>query len=482
MGNVTAIGEITNFVHGEAVEATGTDVVVVRNPADGSELGRFRDSAAQDVDLAVRDARAALPEWAAKTPGERSALLRAVADAMEERLDEFARLEVLDAGKPWSESRGHEVPGMVDALRHFGSLARVAVSQPAGDYVAGNTAFLRREPVGVVAAITPWNFPLWQAIWKIGPALAVGNTIVVKPAENTPLSTLAFVRMAAGILPPGVLNLVNGTGGTTGRALVAHPDVKLVSFTGSTRAGRQIAEAAGAGTKRLVLELGGNAPVVVFEDTDIEVTAEWLAATALYNAGQECMAATRLIVHESVHDKLVEAVAGKMVSETVIGDPMDPSTTLGPLISQVQRDRVRRLVDGVPARAEVVTGGSPVERDGYFYPPTLITGVEQTDEIVQSEIFGPVATVQSFTDEAQAIALANDVEQGLAGSVWTRDVGRALRVVNSLEVGNVWVNAHMASGVELPIGGFHGSGYGKEGGLAGLDEYARTKQVTISLT
>lgn len=478
----TAIDPINNIVHGDECEPSGSETLEVINPADESVLGILRESTASDVDAAVGAARGALASWAARTPSERSGLLRTLADAMEARIDEFARLEVLDAGKPWAVSRGHEVPGMIDAFRHFAALARVAVGQPAGDYVEGNTGFIRREPVGVVAAITPWNFPLWQALWKIGPALAVGNTVVVKPAENTPLSTLHFVKLAAEVLPPGVLNLVNGTGLHTGAALVAHPDVQLISFTGSTRAGRAIAAAAGCGPKRLVLELGGNAPVIVFDDADVETTAEWLAATALYNAGQECMAATRLIVHDALHDALVDALARRMKEDVVIGDPMAPATTLGPLISSVQRDRVHALVSGISEHASVVLGGEPMPGPGFFYPPTLITGVDQGDEIVQEEVFGPVATVQRFTDEAHALAMANGVEQGLAGSVWTRDVARALRVANGLEFGNVWINAHMASGAELPIGGFRGSGYGKEGGLAGLDEYARNKQVTVNLT
>lgn len=474
------IGEITNYVHGEPAEATGDEVLEVLNPADESSLGSFRDSSEKDVDLAVQDAKDAFPAWARLTPAERSDHLRAVADLMDRHLDELAQLEVRDAGKPWSASRQIELPGMVDAVRHFGALARVAVSQPAGEYATGHTTYQRREPVGVVAAITPWNFPLWQAIWKIVPALAVGNTVVIKPAENTPLSTLRFVQLAGEVLPPGAVNLVNGRGGTAGQALVAHPDVDVVSFTGSTRAGRLIGQAAGAGPKRLVLELGGNAPVVVFDDVDLESIAPVLAGTALFNAGQECMAATRLIVHDDIHDDLVAAVAGQMTSMAVMGDTLDPATTLGPLITQAQRDRVRSLIDSLPSHATIVTGGRPREGKGYFYEPTLVTDVDQADEIVQTEIFGPVATVQRFNEEAQAIRLANDVDQGLAGSVWTRDVGRALRVVNDLEFGNVWVNSHMVGSAELPVGGFRGSGYGKEGGLAGLDEFARIKQVTLA--
>ncbi|WP_412518192.1 aldehyde dehydrogenase family protein [Actinomadura madurae] len=474
-------GEIRNYVGGSTVEASGQGTVEVLNPADGATLAWFRESTAVDVDKAVRAASAAFPSWAARTPRDRANLLRRIADAMEAHLDELAKLEVVDAGKPWSASRGIELPGLLDALRLFAGLPGIGSAQPAGEYHEGHTSFLRREPIGVAAAITPWNYPLWQAIWKIAPALAVGNTVVVKPAEDTPLSTLRFVELAGEILPPGVLNLVHGRGDTTGQALVAHPEVGVVSFTGSTRAGRVIAAVAAAGPKRLVLELGGNAPVIVFDDVDLERTAYHVAGTALFNAGQECMAATRVIVQEGLHDRFVEAVAGAMESLTVMGDPLDAATNLGPLISAAQRDRVQALVDGVPGRAKVVLGGRPADGAGYFYPPTLVTGLEQSDEIVQTEIFGPVATVQSFADEAQAIALANDVEQGLAGSVWTRDVGRAMRVANAIEFGSVWINTHMAHGPEMPVGGFRGSGYGKEGGLAGLDEFSRTKQITVNL-
>lgn len=475
------VGQVGNYIDGKPQPGSGSEEITVLDPTTEEVLGSFIDSSSHDVSDAVAAAKSAFESWATLTPAARSDAIRRVGDIVETHLDELATLEVSDAGKPWTASRNSELPGILDSLRHFGAAARLMTSQPAGDYVEGNTSFLRREPFGVVAAVTPWNFPLWQAVWKVAPALAVGNTVVVKPAENTPLSTLRFVELANEVLPPGVLNLVQGRGTTTGAALVAHPGVDLVSFTGSTRAGRQIAAAAAAGPKRVVLELGGNAPAIVFDDVDIAQAAEKLAISALYNAGQECMAATRLIVQRGVHQEFLAALVSELASNAVLGDPFDPATTLGPLVSAVQRDRVRRLVDGRRPESEILVGGGAPNRPGFFFEPTIITGVGQHDEIVQEEIFGPVATVQEFVAESEALHMANDVPYGLAGSVWTRDVARGFRMVNGLEFGNVWINNHLALGPDLPIGGFRGSGYGKEGGMAGVEEFTRVKQVVVNL-
>lgn len=482
MGTEPATFEVVNFIAGVDVPGTSGEHLDVMNPATGDVIGRLALSTAHDVDEAVGAAKAAFAEWAAQTPGQRSHVLKQLGDIVEAHLDELAELEVLDAGKPWNASREVELPGILDALRHFGASARMSTGQAAGEFQAGNTTFVRREPYGVVAGITPWNFPLWQAVWKIAPALAAGNTVVMKPAENTPLSTTRFAQLASGVLPPGVLNVVHGLGPVVGDALVRHPDVALVSFTGSVAAGRNIAQAAASAPKPVILELGGNSPAIIFSDADLDRASEILTNGILYNAGQECMSSTRLLVQESIRDDFLNKLIEVIRAKAVMGDVNDPKTTLGPVISEVQRDRIEGFISRRSEGSTMLLGGPRPDQPGFWVVPTIIADVNQHDEIVQEEIFGPVATVQTFTDEADAVAKANDVRFGLAGSVWTTNIGRALRVVNALDFGNVWVNNHMVVGPEMPIGGFGESGYGKEGGIAGIEAFTRLKQVVVSLS
>lgn len=476
--STSSVVEVRNFIDGVWAEGSTDERIEVIDPATEKVLTSFRSSSAEDVDRAVAAARRAARGWAALTYGDRARLLHRLADAVTADLPRLQELEIADVGKPVSAVGGDELPLVLDSIRYFASAARSLSTQTSGEYVAGVTTTFRREPLGVVGAITPWNYPLWMAVWKVVPALATGNTMVLKPAEDTPLSTTRLVELAAEILPPGVLNLVHGPGRTTGKYLADHAGIDLVSFTGSVATGRAIAEGAARKPRKSVLELGGNAPVIILDDADLAAAASTVSVMGTYNAGQECMAATRVLVAESVADAFVDRLVTELGS-VVVGDPNESQTTLGPLVSLRQLSRVEGLVQRCPAHAKVVLGGRRVQRPGFFFEPTVITGLRQDDELVQEEIFAPVITVQTFSDPDEALELANGVPFGLAGSVWTADTAQGLRLINGLDFGNVWLNTHLIVGPDTPLGGFNESGYGKEGGIAGIEEYTRLKAIGI---
>ena len=472
--------KLQNFIDGRFVDAADGATDEVTNPATGDVIAEMPLSGEEDVEQAVAAAKRAFPAWAATPPGERAAAIIKLADALEEHSEELSDLEAADAGKPRNAFFEDEMPFMCDNLRFFAGAGRVLEGKASMEFVAGRTSIIRREPIGVVAQITPWNYPLMMAIWKIGPALATGNTIVLKPAESTPVSTVKLAELAAEFLPPGVFNVITGNGRPAGASLVTHPDIEMVSLTGSPGTGKWIAAAAADTLKRVHLELGGKAPVVVFDDADMDTALEAIGAAGLYNAGQDCTAATRVLASKRVYDDVVSGLADEAKGYK-IGDTFDPETTLGPLNSMTQRERVEGFLERRPSSAEVVTGGRAPDLPGSFLEPTVVANLAQDDEMVQNEIFGPVITVQPFDDEAKAIEWANGTRYGLAASVWTRDVARAHRVANAMRFGTVWINDHITMATEMPHGGFKQSGYGKDMSQYALEDYTEVKHVMVNL-